>query len=42
MNSVSTSGAGVSGAAPRSLNWRIVDIVVASVLGVACGFVCLG
>ena len=41
MNSVSTSGAGVSGAAPRSLNWRIVDIVVASVLGVACGFVFL-
>ena len=30
-----------SGAAPRSLNWRIVDIVVASVLGVACGFVFL-
>lgn len=29
------------GAAPRKLNWRIVDIVVASVLGVACGFVFL-
>lgn len=41
MNSVSTSSAGVSGAAPRSLNWRVVDIVVASVLGVACGFVFL-
>ena len=46
MNSVSTSGAGApgagaSGTAPRSLNWRIVDIVVASVLGVACGFVFL-
>ncbi|OFR63809.1 ECF transporter S component [Corynebacterium sp. HMSC078H07] len=46
MNSVSTSGAGASsagapGAAPRSLNWRVVDIVVASVLGVACGFVFL-
>ena len=26
----------------RSLNWRVVDIVVASVLGVACGFVFLG
>lgn len=38
MNSVSTTGA--AGAAPqRSLNWRIVDIVVASVLGVACGLV---
>ena len=42
MNSVSTSGAGNPSAAPqRSLNWRIVDIVVASVLGVACGFVFL-
>lgn len=40
MNSVSTTGA--AGTAPqRSLNWRIVDIVVASVLGVACGFVFL-
>lgn len=40
MNSVSTTGA--AGATPqRSLNWRIVDIVVASVLGVACGFVFL-
>lgn len=29
-------------AAKRSLNWRVVDIVVASVLGVACGFVFLG
>lgn len=38
MNSVSTTGA--AGATPqRSLNWRIVDIVVASVLGVACGLV---
>ena len=38
MSSVSTTGA--AGAAPqRSLNWRIVDIVVASVLGVACGLV---
>lgn len=36
------SGASASGgAAPRSLNWRIVDIVVASVLGVACGIVFL-
>ena len=35
-------GASAAGAAaPRSLNWRIVDIVVASVLGVACGFVFL-
>ena len=46
MNSVShggfVEGASVAGAAaPRSLNWRIVDIVVASVLGVACGFVFL-
>ncbi|MHB2251193.1 ECF transporter S component [Corynebacterium aurimucosum] len=47
MNSVS-HGASVNGgapangaAAPRSLNWRVVDIVVASVLGVACGFVFL-
>ncbi len=29
------------GAASRNLNWRVVDIVVASVLGVACGFVFL-
>ncbi|OFO20788.1 hypothetical protein HMPREF3056_09760 [Corynebacterium sp. HMSC056F09] len=38
-----SSGASVSGgaAAPRSLNWRVVDIVVASVLGVACGIVFL-
>lgn len=46
MNSVShggfVGGASAAGAAaPRSLNWRIVDIVVASVLGVACGFVFL-
>ncbi len=46
MNSVShggfVDGASAAGAAaPRSLNWRIVDIVVASVLGVACGFVFL-
>lgn len=46
MNSVSHSasvngGATANGAAPRKLNWRIVDIVVASVLGVACGFVFL-
>lgn len=47
MNSVSHGasahgGATANGAAaPRSLNWRIVDIVVASVLGVACGFVFL-
>ncbi|MEO5304752.1 ECF transporter S component [Corynebacterium sp. c25Ua_47] len=47
MNSVShggfvNNGAPASGAAaPRNLNWRIVDIVVASVLGVACGFVFL-
>ncbi|MDY3127253.1 MAG: ECF transporter S component [Corynebacterium sp.] len=27
--------------ASRSLNWRVVDIVVASILGVACGFVFL-
>ena len=26
----------------RNLDWRVVDIVVASVLGVACGFVFLG
>ena len=31
-----------SAAPKRSLNWRVVDIVVASVLGVACGFVFLG
>ncbi len=46
MNSVShgasaNGGATANGAAPRNLNWRIVDIVVASVLGVACGFVFL-
>ena len=46
MNSVShgasvNDGATANGAAPRKLNWRIVDIVVASVLGVACGFVFL-
>ncbi|OFP29557.1 ECF transporter S component [Corynebacterium sp. HMSC068G04] len=46
MNSVShggsVNGASANGAAaPRSLNWRIVDIVVASVLGVACGIVFL-
>lgn len=47
MNSVShggfVDGASAAGAAaaPRSLSWRIVDIVVASVLGVACGFVFL-
>ena len=47
MNSVShggsaNSGAAASGgAAPRNLNWRVVDIVVASVLGVACGIVFL-
>lgn len=47
MNSVShggfvNSGAPANGAAaPRSLNWRVVDIVVASVLGVACGIVFL-
>ena len=40
MNSVShggsVNGATANGAAaPRSLNWRVVDIVVASVLGVA-------
>ena len=31
-----------SAAPKRNLNWRVVDIVVASVLGVACGFVFLG
>ena len=46
MNSVShggfvNSGAPANGVAPRSLNWRVVDIVVASVLGVACGIVFL-
>ncbi|OFT60114.1 ECF transporter S component [Corynebacterium sp. HMSC05E07] len=41
MSSVSTSGASSAAAPQRSLNWRIVDIVVASVLGVACGFVFL-
>lgn len=47
MNSVSHGGftnsaAPANGAvAPRKLNWRVVDIVVASVLGVACGFVFL-
>lgn len=46
MNSVShggsVNGASANGAAaPRSLNWRVVDIVVASVLGVACGIVFL-
>ena len=46
MNSVShggsVNGATANGAAaPRSLNWRVVDIVVASVLGVACGIVFL-
>lgn len=47
MNSVShdgfvNNGAPANGAAaPRSLNWRVVDIVVASVLGVACGIVFL-
>lgn len=46
MNSVShggfvNSGASANGVAPRSLNWRVVDIVVASVLGVACGVVFL-
>lgn len=36
------SGAPANGAvAPRSLYWRVVDIVVASVLGVACGVVFL-
>ena len=38
MNSVShggfvNSGETANGVAPRSLNWRVVDIVVASVLG---------
>ncbi len=38
----SVNGATANGAAaPRSLNWRVVDIVVASVLGVACGIVFL-
>lgn len=41
MSSVSTSGASSAAAPQRSLNWRIVDIVVASVLGVACGVVFL-
>ncbi|WP_308607740.1 ECF transporter S component [uncultured Corynebacterium sp.] len=46
MNSVShggsVNGASANGAAaPRNLNWRVVDIVVASVLGVACGIVFL-
>ena len=45
MNSVSHGGfvnnASANGDAPRSLNWRVVDIVVASVLGVACGIVFL-
>ncbi len=42
MNSVSHNASMPGGAAaPRSLNWRIVDIVVASVLGVACGIVFL-
>ncbi|WP_246817290.1 ECF transporter S component [Corynebacterium sp. HMSC072D12] len=46
MNSVShggfvNSGETANGVAPRSLNWRVVDIVVASVLGVACGIVFL-
>ena len=43
MNSVShdgfvNSGASTNGVAPRSLNWRVVDIVVASVLGVAVSY----
>ena len=37
-----TTNTRVSAAPKRSLNWRVVDIVVASVLGVACGFVFLG
>ena len=37
-----TTNTSVSAAPKRSLNWRVVDIVVASVLGVACGFVFLG
>ncbi|MCQ9675960.1 ECF transporter S component [Corynebacterium sp. BF-R-2] len=41
MSSVSTSGASSAAAPQRSLNWRIVDIVVASVLGVACGVIFL-
>ena len=32
-----TTNTRVSAAPKRSLNWRVVDIVVASVLGVACG-----
>lgn len=39
---MSTNSARASAAPKRSLNWRVVDIVVASVLGVACGFVFLG
>ena len=37
-----TTNAAASAAPKRNLNWRVVDIVVASVLGVACGFVFLG
>ena len=37
-----TTNTRVSAAPKRSLNWRVVDIVVASVLGVASGFVFLG
>lgn len=39
---MSTNTACVSAAPKRSLNWRVVDIVVASVTGVACGFLFLG
>ena len=39
-NTTATSAAAQSAArAPRSLNWRVVDIVVASVLAVACGLI---
>ena len=37
-----TTNTRVSAAPKRGLNWRVVDIVVASVLGVASGFVFLG
>jgi energy-coupling factor transport system substrate-specific component len=37
--SISTSVSRSSGARPASRSWRVVDIVVASVLGVACGVV---